>query len=134
MGIFCILSPTNSESSDLRSLLLNEVYVRYLRNKNNCDIALGIKPPILNNFMDPLEVSKKHRVSKIGVFCPLFRLGMLGKSTSYSTGTQPLSSCFLAKSDDIFAFLAISWHFSTIFDYNYLDNVRILSVDSFELA
>ena len=44
--------------------------------------------PELKNFMDPLEVVKKHRVPKIGVFCPLFCLGMLG----YSTGTQPLSS------------------------------------------
>ena len=51
----------------------------------------------VKNFMDPLEVVKKHWVAKIGVFRPLFCLRMLGKSTSYSTGTQPLSSCFWAK-------------------------------------
>jgi hypothetical protein len=37
---------------------------------------------------------------KTGVFCPLFCLGMLGKSTSYSTGPQPLCSCFGAKYDN----------------------------------
>ena len=33
--------------------------------------------PLLKNFMDPLEVVKKHPVWKIGVFGPLFCLGML---------------------------------------------------------
>ena len=41
--------------------------------------------------MDPIEVVKKHWVAKISVFYPLFCLWMLGKSRSYSTGTQPLS-------------------------------------------
>ena len=50
--------------------------------------------PELKNFMDPLEVVKKHRVPKIGVFGPLFSLGILGKSTSYSTEFKPLGSCF----------------------------------------
>ena len=35
----------------------------------------------LKDFMDRLEVVKKHWVAKTGVFCPLFCLGMLGKST-----------------------------------------------------
>ena len=60
-------------------------------------LYLIIPPQRLKNFMDPLKVVKKHRVLKIGVFRPLFCLGMLGKSTSYNTGTQPLSSCFWAK-------------------------------------
>ena len=42
---------------------------------------------LVKNFMDPLEVVKKQWVPKIGVFCPLFCLGMLGKSTSNITGT-----------------------------------------------
>ena len=59
------------------------------------ELTLAFKSNVyeLKNFMDTLEVVKKHWVAKIGVFC----LRMLGKSTSYSTGTQPLSSCFWAK-------------------------------------
>ena len=40
---------------------------------------------IVKNFMDPLEVINKHQVLKIGVLHPLFCIGMLGKSTRYST-------------------------------------------------
>jgi hypothetical protein len=49
--------------------------------------------------MDLLEVTKKHGVLKIGVFCSLFCLGMLGKSTSYSTETQPLVYFFSDESE-----------------------------------
>ena len=61
----------------------------------------------VRNFMDPLEVVKKHWVAKIGVFCPLFCFQMLGKSRSYSTGTQPLRSCFWAKFDRTYCIFAI---------------------------
>ena len=59
----------------------------------------GTKVKILSEtkeFHGSFEVVKKHWVPKIGIFHPLFCLGMLGKSTSYSTGTEPLSSCFWA--------------------------------------
>ena len=41
-------------------------------------------------------------------FCPLFyHLRMLGKSTGYSIGTQPLSSCFWAEKDNLTRFYCI---------------------------
>ena len=42
----------------------------------------------------PVWEGKMHGVTKIGVFRPLFCVGMLGKSTNYSTGTRPLCSTF----------------------------------------
>ena len=37
-------------------------------------------------FLKPVWEGKMHGVKKIGVFRPLFCVGMLGKSTNYSTG------------------------------------------------
>jgi len=37
-------------------------------------------------FLKPVWEGKMHGVTKIGVFCSLFCVGMLGKSTNYSTG------------------------------------------------
>ena len=45
-------------------------------------------------FLKPVWEGKMHGVTKIGVFRPLFCVGMLGKSTNYSTGTWPLCSTF----------------------------------------
>ena len=44
--------------------------------------------------LKPVWEGKMHGVTKIGVFRPLFCVGMLGKSTNYSTGTWPLCSTF----------------------------------------
>ena len=70
----------------------------------NFGFFLGAK---LKNFIDLLEVSKKHWVSKTCVLGPLFCLGKLGKTTSYSTGTQFLGSCFWAKWDKLTRFYYI---------------------------
>ena len=51
----------------------------------------------LKMFLKPVWEGKMHGVTKIGVFRPLFCVGMLGKSTNYSTGTRPLCSTFWAK-------------------------------------
>ena len=51
----------------------------------------------LKMFLKPIWEGKMHRVTKIGIFRPLFCVGMLGKSTNYSTGTRPLCSTFWAK-------------------------------------
>ena len=48
----------------------------------------------LKKFLKPVWEGKMHGVKKIGVFRPLFCVGMLGKSTNYSTGTRPLCSTF----------------------------------------
>ena len=45
-------------------------------------------------FLKPVWEGKMHGVTKIGIFCPLFCVNMLGKSTNYSTGTRPLCSTF----------------------------------------
>ena len=45
-------------------------------------------------FFKPVWEGKMLGVTKIGIFCPLFCVGMLGKSTNYSTGTRPLCSTF----------------------------------------
>ena len=45
-------------------------------------------------FLKPVWEGKMHGVTNIGVFRPLFCVGMLGKSTNYSTGTRPLCSTF----------------------------------------
>ena len=50
--------------------------------------------PNLKMFLKPVWEGKMHGVTKIGVFRPLFCVGMLGKSTNYSTGTPPLCSTF----------------------------------------
>ena len=36
-------------------------------------------------FLKPVWEGKMHGVTKIGVFCPLFYVVMLGKPTNYST-------------------------------------------------
>ena len=41
-------------------------------------------------FLKPVWEGEMHGVTKIGLFCPLFCVNMLGKSTNYSTGTRPL--------------------------------------------
>ena len=48
----------------------------------------------LKMFLKPVWEGKMHGVTKIGIFHPLFCVGMLGKSTNYSTGTRPLCSTF----------------------------------------
>ena len=45
-------------------------------------------------FLKPVWEGKMHGGTKIGIFRPLFFVGMLGKSTNYSTGTWPLCSTF----------------------------------------
>ena len=45
-------------------------------------------------FLKPVWEGKMHEVTKIGVFRPLYCVGMLGKSTNYSTGTQPSEALF----------------------------------------
>jgi len=52
---------------------------------------------LVKMFLNPVWEGKMHGVTKIGVFRPLFCVGMLGKSTNYSTGTRPLCSTFWAK-------------------------------------
>ena len=41
---------------------------------------------IVKMFLKPVWEGKMHGVTKIGVFRPLVCVGMLGKSTNYSTG------------------------------------------------
>ena len=55
---------------------------------------LGTTKEVHGSFRLGQQLVKKHGVTKIGVFCPLFCVGMLGKSTNYSTGTWPLHSTF----------------------------------------
>ena len=54
----------------------------------------GSKPLQVKMFLKPVLEGKMHGGTKIGVFRPLFCVGMLGKSTNYSTGTRPLCSTF----------------------------------------
>ena len=54
----------------------------------------GSKPLQVKMFLKPVWEGKMHGGTKIGVFRPLFCVGMLGKSTNYSTGTRPLCSTF----------------------------------------
>ena len=49
---------------------------------------------IVKMFLKPVWEVKMHGVTKIGVFRLLFCVGMLGKSTNYTTGTRPLCSTF----------------------------------------
>ena len=44
--------------------------------------------------LKPVWEGKMDGVTKIGIFHPLFCIGMLGKSANYSTGTWPLRSTF----------------------------------------
>ena len=48
----------------------------------------------LKMFLKPVWEGKMHGVTKIVVFCSLFYVGMIGKSTNYSTGTWPFCSTF----------------------------------------
>ena len=44
-------------------------------------------PKNLKMFLKPVWEGKMHEGTKIGVFHPLFCVGMFGKPTNYSTGT-----------------------------------------------
>ena len=60
----------------------------------NKHIFIRLKQVDLKMFLKPVWEGKIHGVTKIGIFRPLFCVGMLGKSTNYSTGTWPLCSTF----------------------------------------
>ena len=53
-------------------------------------------PGSLKMFLKPVWEDKMHGVPKIGIFHPLFCVGMLGKSANYSTGIE------LGLSEDLF--------------------------------
>ena len=57
-------------------------------------LKISKKTSPVKDVFKTLWESKMHGVTKIGIFCPLFCVNMLGKSTNYSTGTRPLCSTF----------------------------------------
>ena len=106
----CVLS-----MKTLKTALKSNIFSLIAQMSPNCKSMLEIwlRIPLcsttlrfnVKNFMDPLEVVKKYWVAKIGVFRPLFCLGILGKSTSYSTGVFELDRTIW---QDFMAFL---WFF-----------------------
>ena len=55
--------------------------------KNTRNLVTQIDRDKAKEVHESFSLVKKHRVTKIGLFCPLFCVRMLGKSTNYSTGT-----------------------------------------------
>ena len=69
----------------------------YISASNGSEDDTHIIQVRIKRVLKPVWEGKMHGVTKIGVFCPLFCVRMLGKSTNYSTGTRPLCSTFWAK-------------------------------------
>ena len=92
-SVFLISGSNKSEASPLPCSLIFLIRIGFSFTVHwDCLFSLLIKM-----FLKPVWEVKMHGVTKIGVFSPLFCVGMLGKSTNYSAETRPLCSTFWAK-------------------------------------
>ena len=67
------------------------LFFSYYETQPNDTLKKGLFLQLLEKmFLKPVWECKMHGVKKIGIFRPLFCVGMLGKSTNYSTRTLPL--------------------------------------------
>ena len=70
--------------SALRTEKINQVFLSQIFSTTKLNMSLSLKM-----FLKPVWEGKMHGVRKSGIFCALFCVNMLGKSTNYSTETRP---------------------------------------------